>query len=339
MPLTSRKIVHTSYTITDVESGKTLELEHAPFMEGSSGTQPIIKELESGKTVVGYLSHDEDCENPFDSCEGMGKIIDRRSRHSTAESRAEFYKAFGVDEDGNKNGKRNPLAVMLDVYEHSGTSWSIQGGGMQCQWDTTKGGGVWIPDPACLEHIRYEAKKRLMPEGTKVEYKSKTNPDGTCITRKPKDGEKPYFADGTCIDERYSNVITWTLPDGRSHGGYKSFDSAIKAAMKVAFPDAISFDPVALRETEKIIAMECAKNAVETYNSWLSGDCWGYCVEVFDKDGDKISDDACWGVINADEAMKILKDEFESHVRGILKDEEKQRLDEQDKAADELFNA
>lgn len=34
--------------------------------------------------------------------------------------------------------------VMLDVYEHSGISYSISGEGMQCSWDTARGAAVWV---------------------------------------------------------------------------------------------------------------------------------------------------------------------------------------------------
>lgn len=44
----------------------------------------------------------------------------------------------------------NPDAVSLDCYDHSGQTWSVSGGGMQCRWDTANGAGVWVPDD-CLK--------------------------------------------------------------------------------------------------------------------------------------------------------------------------------------------
>lgn len=43
-------------------------------------------------------------------------------------------------------------AQLLDVYDHSGQHWSLSGGGMQCQWDTARGAGVWVPDET-LRHL------------------------------------------------------------------------------------------------------------------------------------------------------------------------------------------
>ena len=48
----------------------------------------------------------------------------------------------------------NPLAVMLDVYEHGGVAYSISGEGMNCRWDTSHGGAVWVPDGCAADNIR-----------------------------------------------------------------------------------------------------------------------------------------------------------------------------------------
>lgn len=36
------------------------------------------------------------------------------------------------------------LAFFLDCYQHSGTSWSLRGEGMQCGWDTSRCSGLLI---------------------------------------------------------------------------------------------------------------------------------------------------------------------------------------------------
>ena len=54
----------------------------------------------------------------------------------------------------------NKDAVVLDCYEHSGVQWSISGGGMQCRWDTAKGGGVWVPSTYHVEELDAAGDKR-----------------------------------------------------------------------------------------------------------------------------------------------------------------------------------
>lgn len=52
------------------------------------------------------------------------------------------------------------LAVMLDVYEHGGMVLSVSGEGMQCPWDTARGGAVWVPDAIASEEIRARVKQK-----------------------------------------------------------------------------------------------------------------------------------------------------------------------------------
>lgn len=47
----------------------------------------------------------------------------------------------------------DPHAVMLDMYDHSGVSLSVSGEGMQCQWDTSRGAAIWVPDSCALDEL------------------------------------------------------------------------------------------------------------------------------------------------------------------------------------------
>lgn len=118
----------------------------------------------------------------------------------------------------------DPYSVMLDCYEHGGQVWSLSGSGMQCQFDTARGAGVWVPDDVLREEL----------------------------------------------DEiRKSNGL----------------------------------------EVARSKAVEFAGQALESYNAWLSGDCYGVAVDVFVAEGDRlkrIDDSSVWGYIGrrwAEEAM------------------------------------
>jgi len=57
-------------------------------------------------------------------------------------------------EDAMAAGKiGNPLAVKLDIYEHSGRHYSVSGEGMQSQWDTSRCAAVWVPCDVAAENI------------------------------------------------------------------------------------------------------------------------------------------------------------------------------------------
>ena len=44
--------------------------------------------------------------------------------------------------------------VPLDIYEHGGVHYSLSGHGMQCGWDTTHHGAVWVPDECAIDNIK-----------------------------------------------------------------------------------------------------------------------------------------------------------------------------------------
>lgn len=52
-------------------------------------------------------------------------------------------------------------ALMLDLYDHSGQSWSLSGGGMQCRWDTSRGAGVWVPDDSLRKQLDDDEAKGM----------------------------------------------------------------------------------------------------------------------------------------------------------------------------------
>lgn len=61
-------------------------------------------------------------------------------------------------------------AVLLDVYDHSGQSWSISGRGMQCVWDTARGAGVWVPDESLRAQLDSDEAKGLDRRAQRLIY-------------------------------------------------------------------------------------------------------------------------------------------------------------------------
>jgi hypothetical protein len=287
----------------------TVEIDGTEYPVSAVGENVQHRWLEDGKLLrVGYLTRDEMCEDPLESCDGSGKIGTCGRRDSKEYN--ERYRQARENPD--------PLNVWLDIYEHSGRHYSISGSQEAAmlpdrEWDVAGCAGVWIPDDACREHIESAAVASLLPEGVKVEYKSKYNPDGTCITRPPKEGEKPYFQDGTCIDERYSNVITLTMPDGKVLAPYKSFRSAYCSAARRL---GIHLSKPLLAAAAVREARRCATSAIEEHNSWLAGDCWNVHVDEICKDTDGeweiIEDDCCGGYVGGKWAEQELKDRMEA---------------------------
>lgn len=166
----------------------------------------------------------------------------------------------------------NPLAVVLDVYEHSGICFSISGQGMQCRWDTSRGGAVWIPDRCAEENIRYNAYQAL----------------GL--------GEVRWFgacgSDSDPLNARFSldQGNTW-IGEGRGWDWNQAMHEMLKASGKEIPPEELN--AALVRSAEAY-----AKGCLETYNAWANGDVYGCLLYVIDRQtGERVEshDDEVWG--------------------------------------------
>lgn len=164
------------------------------------------------------------------------------------------------------------LAVPLDVYEHSGMVLSVSGTGYQCEWDTTKGGAVWVPDDVARDEILNRrapvyTKGRVLHNGktrSGLRYTVQTlgqNMDGTTFYA---DAEQPWFEQwGDAFDFLQQLEVEVTR--------------SIEAAQETA-------------------AREYAASVLDSYNSWLAGDCWGFvCYTVNLETMEVVEKDTCWG--------------------------------------------
>ncbi len=321
----------TDYLIEYEEPGADDTREFKVEFKPVDWIDPLVVKLSDGGFVVGYLSHDDDCEAPLKlydgrnfEPDGSGKIY-RMDRDSTSAERREGAAEIGYDEYGSRDEelKPNPLAVMLDKFDHSQVSWSVAGDRTPDQWDTSRCAGIWVPDDACLEHIKSVAIEKCLPEGVTVSYESKYHPDGKCITRPPRKNEKPYFKDGTVEDRRYNNVITITYPDGTKYPGfpapsYKRFTSFPHAWKHAAKRLGIKLDKETVAKGARAAAVECARQACESYTDWCNGNCFGRVVEVFNEEGKRVgNEEACWGFIGDDYAKQQMEEDVEAEVKRI----------------------
>jgi hypothetical protein len=137
---------HTHSRTTYIIPGTNIEVE-LPFNPDSvmDYKEPVIR-VAGDQITLGYLAHDDSCENPLENDEYAGHIYEARRNGPTLRQYEEAL-ALGRYE----GGERNPHAVLLDVYEHGGVSYSLQGAGTQCRFDTARAGAVWVPSKALLK--------------------------------------------------------------------------------------------------------------------------------------------------------------------------------------------
>lgn len=178
----------------------------------------------------------------------------------------------------------DPFAVGLDVYDHSGTHWSISGGGMQCMWDTSSGAGVWVPDGCAREEAEHRAK--VYAKGRVL-----------CTKGLMKGPDRYYAVTDTGVNSDMN--LSW-------HEAYTWLESQDVPAT-----------PKSKRLGRIRAAEELAQQALDQYNAWSRGDCWGVIVEeleLVDGEWRQVSEDSCWGYVGSDYAEDVMREEFESRV-------------------------
>ena len=121
----------------------------------------VLMERVGETLVVAYLTLDNSY-TPIDERigDGMGKLYSFH-RHAKRGDFAAGMKVIGNDIYGCKDDDIKPDmdGVVLDCYQHGGVVWSVSGAGMQCQFDTARGAGVWVPDDELRKQIGSEECK------------------------------------------------------------------------------------------------------------------------------------------------------------------------------------
>jgi hypothetical protein len=145
----------------------TTRTRHSVEIDGNDvelGCEPssvydILTEKVGDNLVIGYLVHDPFFSTDEDLGDGMGNLYSFH-RHQPTDQRNKGLAALGRNGDGNldEDLTPDPDAVMLDCYSHGGQVWSVSGNGMQCQFDTARGAGVWVPDDCLRDQLDADEK-------------------------------------------------------------------------------------------------------------------------------------------------------------------------------------
>lgn len=112
-----------------------------------------------------------------------------------------------------------------------------------------------------------------------------------------------YFEHGQCLWDVQGGERIGRCPDMRWDG---------TRFAGVWIPDDCCRDEIKYvgknKAKRRLRAVELAEQCCRVYTAWANGDCWGVCVDTFDKDGKKTNDDACWGFIGSEHAEQSLKE-------------------------------
>lgn len=200
-----------------------------------------------------------------------------RTNLDEASAESAWEKAIEVGTIGN------PHAVMLDIYEHGGVCYSLTGEGMQCRWDTSRGGAVWVPDACCLENVRYTVLKEA-GVGAVQYFGAVGSEQNPCHARYSLDGGETWVGEG----------MGWSWAQA-----IEAMSAASGVKVEKAEHD---------RLMEKALR-DYARGCIETYNQYINGDVYGVCVYSIDRaTGERVDDedDECWGYFGLDYAKETL---------------------------------
>lgn len=139
---------HTAHSV-EID-GVEVELEFEPCNE-----HDVLAERVGDTLVVAYLVNDSDFGDIDELLgDGMGTLYSFH-RHAGRDQHQAGLAALGRDIYGEVDEDIEPDvdAVLLDCYEHGGQIWSVSGDGMQCQFDTAHGAGVWVPDGYIVQEL------------------------------------------------------------------------------------------------------------------------------------------------------------------------------------------
>lgn len=201
---------------------------------------------------------------------------------------------------GRANGTIGDVdAVSLDCYQHGGTSWSVSGQGMQCQFDTARGAGIWVPDDCARDEINRRAPV----------YQKGRISDNNGVRGNQKFYVRTFRA--TAAGVELSDTV---------HPVFEEWHQAFQYLE--ALDVAVTSDAAAGRYAA---AFELARQACDVYTAWLGGDCYGYVVATFeniaeagdDPEWEFVTSDECWGFIGSDYAMEEAQSGVEHEIKRL----------------------
>ena len=113
-----------------------------------------------------------------------------------------------------------------------------------------------------------------------------------------------YYEHGQCLWDVMNGDRIVNCPD-------REWDQVEFAGIWV--PDASARESYTGQDgkTRREWMVEQAESACKEFTAWCNGDCWGACVDTFNKEGEKTGDDACWGLIRSEYAEKEMREQVE----------------------------
>jgi len=297
--------ISTQYAEID---GTSVELSFQPSWIMNGHEDPVV-ERDGNILVVGYLVDDQNASNPLIDCDGMGMVYSAH-RHSRTHSDMQTALALGSD--------WSPDLSLVDAAAGAVLLREL----MQGQFQPDLVGFIM----ECANNFRHResAINILLDDFTGEDY-------DLWISSKIK---KSWMSWQTLREEQWriataagtiGNPYAVTL-DCYEHGRQVwsvtgcgtqcAFDTATGVGVWVP-DDGLTEDLNALRVTNgldasRTKAKEFARQCLQVYNAWLSGDCYGVATDVFEVDARGIAKrsygDSVWGYMGTEAARSGMQE-------------------------------
>lgn len=173
--------------------------------------------------------------------------------------------------------------AVLDAYIHGGIALSLSGGGVRCRWDTSSGIAVWKAEGEALN----EVKRRQVPY--QIGYIQEAHLKG---------------------GGKFNAVVSYAGVKESSVGLFPTWGEAYKVLEELhelfllSSPSGITEEMVGAGRRRAVD--ELASNAIEQWNAWANGDCWGVVSLTCTPDGEADEEYACWGFVGHEWAEQEL---------------------------------
>jgi len=250
-----------------------------------------VHKLPDGRYLVGYLARDDDCSDPTED-NGTGYICAHDNHRS-----ADYWAARGQTRYGEL------LVGEDDLLEEVAREVDKPLDDLLRETYLYKREQSWQEADAELKRIYSRANLKLPYRGIYdrllEEHRQAGDlgdPDAVLLS---------YYEHG---GRAYSLLYENRFPD-------QQWDVTNGGAVWIPDDHLRNVKAKGLTGKKRRAKMEqWARECVDTYNDWLSGDCWGVVVQTNDEDGNMIDDDACWGYIGS----KWAKEELASSIKWAL---------------------
>lgn len=308
--------VHTRTTATIDVDDIEAELYHVPYNE------PTIVQPSPTTLVVGYLVHDDYCENPMTSYDCEGTLYTYKEGVITDDNSAPWY--LGLSEFGSSYGESTPTLEDEGIDERVKEYLSAQ---IKADPELT----AWMVSKVMETNKTFEALvDDLVDDISGYHNPSFDTDDDQLIAKKL--GEYDTLAEKAWLelyDEgkagSYLAVPVRYCHSIHGPGTTSIHTTTLDNANAVWVPDACAIENMDFSActtyAEKLaVAEKYASSTLKNYANWCNGECYGVVTEVFKlEDGEYVqqSEDSCWGFIGYKYAEKELESLVKNEVENL----------------------